>query len=330
MGGPGLLGVVGTPKTLATVEAPMDKKILIDMGAFHPLLVCASYNKSTPFDAVAFVKNTLLRKFEGLNVEFFFDGDGNAEKYNTSTCRRNRRTELAAAEAKIQVIEQLASRGQGIKESDYKLLQKTLCHSKFVEYNIDILLSAAGFLHAQFQALGVVSHKDYSWNLPGLGIGNNSRIIKSISDGHDSVTTVLHRYEQNPAPATAASKSEALQLFQDHGLPIGVSTASSAPVLSSSTGSSSSSSSTCTTAASSSSTTTAASSSTATTAASSSAATTAASSSAATTAASSSACTTAASSSTTTTTALSSTCTTAASSSACTTTALSSTCTTTA
>ncbi|KAG0007773.1 hypothetical protein BGZ81_004619, partial [Podila clonocystis] len=254
MGGPGLLRVVGNAKTLATVEAPMDKKILVDMGAFHPLLVRASYNKSMPFDAVAFVKNTLLRKFEELDVEFFFDGDGNAEKYNTSMFRRNRQTELAAAEAKIQAVEDLASRGQGIKESDYKLLQKTLrglapvtfafkgaivqamraqgavvfftdgetdisirqrsaellashvpfvvvgndCdyaihptiptllrpkgRSKFIEYNIDILLSAAGFSRAQFQALGVVSHTDYSWNLPGLGIGNNSRIIKSISD----------------------------------------------------------------------------------------------------------------------------------------------------
>lgn len=255
MGGPGLLGIVGNPKTLATVDAPMDQKILVDVGAFHPLLLRASYNKSTTYDAVAFVKSTLLRKFEGLNVEFFIDGDGNTEKYNTSMHRRDRHTGLAAAEAQIEAMEQLASNGQGIKASDYKFVQKTLhgsipvtftfknaivqalrdqdavvffadgeadvrirqrsvellanqvpfvvvgndCdyaihptiptllrpkgHSKFIEYNIHILLSAAGFSRAQFQALGVVSHTDYSWNLPGLGIGNNSRIIKSISNG---------------------------------------------------------------------------------------------------------------------------------------------------
>jgi hypothetical protein len=254
MGGPGLLGVLGNSKTLATVDAPTDKKILVDVGAFHPLLLRACYNNSTTYDAVAFVKSTLWRKFEGLNVEFFFDGDGNAEKHDTSMHRRDRRAGLAAAEAQIQAVEQLASNGQGIKKSDYKLVHKTLRGSipvtfafksavvralrdqgavvffadgeadvkirqrsaellasqipfvvvgndcdyaihptiptllrpkgrKFIEYNINTLLSAAGFSRAQFQALGVVSHTDYSSNLPGLGVGSNSRIIKSISDG---------------------------------------------------------------------------------------------------------------------------------------------------
>ncbi|KAF9001812.1 hypothetical protein BGZ52_009838, partial [Haplosporangium bisporale] len=59
-----LMSVVGNLKTLAEADAPMDKKILVDVGAFHPLLLRASYNRSTIFDAVAFVKNTLLRKFE--------------------------------------------------------------------------------------------------------------------------------------------------------------------------------------------------------------------------------------------------------------------------
>lgn len=230
--------------------------------------------------------------------------------------RRDRHMQLDAAEAEVQVIERLARNGNGIKASDYKLLQKTLrglvpvtfefksaiiqelrahgavisfadgeadirirqrsaellanqipfvvmgndCNyaihltiptllrpkgrSKFIEYDINILLSAAGFSHAQFQALGVVSHTDYSWNLPGLRIGKNSRIIKAISDGrfvlhvmpclmllwcllvfiqfldrhsffwtlfycllgHDTVSTVLHRYAQNPEVQAAKAQ----------------------------------------------------------------------------------------------------------------------------
>jgi hypothetical protein len=126
MGGPGLLGIMENPKTLATVDAPMDQKILVDVGAFHPLLLHASYNKSTTYDTVAFVKSTLLRKFEGLNVEFFIDGDGNTKKYNTLMHCCDRHTGLAAAEAQIEAMEQLASNGQGIKASDYKFVQKTL------------------------------------------------------------------------------------------------------------------------------------------------------------------------------------------------------------
>lgn len=40
------------------------------------MLVCAVYNSSDTFDAVRFVKNTLQRKFAGLDVEFFFDLKG--------------------------------------------------------------------------------------------------------------------------------------------------------------------------------------------------------------------------------------------------------------
>lgn len=76
MGGPGLLGIVGHAKTLPKVDVPLGKKILVDIGAFHQLLLRASYNKSPQYDAVAFIKNSLLRKFHGLDVEFFFDGDG--------------------------------------------------------------------------------------------------------------------------------------------------------------------------------------------------------------------------------------------------------------
>ncbi|KAG0195133.1 hypothetical protein BGX28_002216, partial [Mortierella sp. GBA30] len=53
---------------------------------------------------------------------------------------------------------------------------------KFLEYDVATLLSKAGLARAQYQALRAMSHTDESWSLPGLGIGNNTRIIKSISD----------------------------------------------------------------------------------------------------------------------------------------------------
>jgi hypothetical protein len=54
---------------------------------------------------------------------------------------------------------------------------------KFREYDIDALLAKAELTRAQYQALGVISQTDYTWNLPGLGVTRNIRIIKSISNG---------------------------------------------------------------------------------------------------------------------------------------------------
>ena len=62
---------------------------------------------------------------------------------------------------------------------------------RFLKYDVDTLLAKAGLSRAQYQALGVISRTDYSWNLPGLGIGNNTRIIKSLSDGKFALPVFL-------------------------------------------------------------------------------------------------------------------------------------------
>ncbi|KAG0373132.1 hypothetical protein BGX24_012096, partial [Mortierella sp. AD032] len=79
MGSPGLMGILGTGRSMPQVDLPTDKKILADVEAYHQLLSRACYNETDRFDPVVVVKNTLLKIFEGHDVEFFFDGDGNAE-----------------------------------------------------------------------------------------------------------------------------------------------------------------------------------------------------------------------------------------------------------
>lgn len=254
MGGPGLLAVLGRCGALPKVDLPQNKKVLVDVEAFHTLLVRASYNNSDTFDAVRFIKNTLQKKFAGLDVEYFFDGDGNSEKFRTSMERRTE-SKLEGAEVLIRKMEERAATGNGIKKREYKTVQKILRSStvltydfkaaivnalrsdgevvcfeggeadlairrrswelldnwvefvvvgndcdyavhptttillrpwgknKFIEYNINTLLSNAGLSRAQYQALGVISCTDYSRNLPGLGIISNRRIIKAVSNG---------------------------------------------------------------------------------------------------------------------------------------------------
>ncbi|KAF9987891.1 hypothetical protein BGZ75_010299 [Mortierella antarctica] len=110
MGGPGLMALMGKCKTLPK-------------------------NNSDKFDAVRFVKNVLFQKFAGLDVEYFFDGDGNAEKFRTSMQRRGTTSDLDAAESRIRTMEELASRGHGIKKTDYKIVQKALRSSTAVTYD---------------------------------------------------------------------------------------------------------------------------------------------------------------------------------------------------
>ncbi|KAG0195390.1 hypothetical protein BGX28_001531 [Mortierella sp. GBA30] len=120
------MAVMGKARPLPKVDTPKDKKILVDVEAYHPLLVRACYNKSMKFNPVSFVKNSLLQKFSGLDVEFFFDGD-----------------DLDMAEARIRKMEELATSGHGIKKSDYKFVQQTLRSSTPITHE---------FKHAVVQA----------------------------------------------------------------------------------------------------------------------------------------------------------------------------------
>ncbi|KAG0247261.1 hypothetical protein DFQ27_002319, partial [Actinomortierella ambigua] len=54
--------------------------------------------------------------------------------------------------------------------------------SRYIQYDIPTCLDKVALSRAQYQALGVVSHTDYSFNLPRLGIATNIKIIKAISD----------------------------------------------------------------------------------------------------------------------------------------------------
>ncbi|KAG9321301.1 hypothetical protein KVV02_007874 [Mortierella alpina] len=119
------LGYRNNPHTQAE-HISEEQKILVDVEAYHSLLIRACYNNSDKFDAVRFVKNVLLKKFAGIDVEFFFDGDGNAEKFRTGMQRRGTTSDLDAAEARIRTMEEQPSRGHGIKKADFKIVQKAL------------------------------------------------------------------------------------------------------------------------------------------------------------------------------------------------------------
>ncbi|KAF8923020.1 hypothetical protein BGZ47_005122, partial [Haplosporangium gracile] len=100
--------------------------ILVDAEAFHTLLMRAFFNHSDMFKSALLVKNSLMKSFPGLDVEFFFDGDGNVEKYSTSMQRRNKTSALDTAEANIAEMEQQAINGRGIKKMAFKKAQKAL------------------------------------------------------------------------------------------------------------------------------------------------------------------------------------------------------------
>ncbi|CAO3563939.1 unnamed protein product [Mortierella alpina] len=206
--------------------------------------------------------------------------------------RRNRNTALDAAEDRIEVMENRAAEGFGIRKVDYKFVQDTLKKStpvtldfklelfyvlrargatvvldqgeadiairhraeqllgegiefvvvgndcdyaihptittllrpwgrdKFLEYDIPTCLKEASLSRAQYQALGAVSHTDYSWNLPRLGIGNNSRIIRSISSEHDDVVLILSRYDEHPEDKAAWIKYEEQEMASRSAKPI--------------------------------------------------------------------------------------------------------------
>ncbi|CAO3574002.1 unnamed protein product [Mortierella alpina] len=257
------------------------------------LLVRACFSASPTFDAVKFVTNSLLSKFTGTDVEFFLDGYGNQEKHHTSMQRRNRNTALDAAEDRMEVMEDGAAEGLGIRKVDYKFVRDTLKKStpvtldfklelfyalrargatvvldqgeadiairhraeqllgegiefvvvgndcdysihptittllrpwgrdKFLEYDIPTCLKEASLSRPQYQALGAVSHTDYSWNLPGLGIGNNSRIIRSVSSEHDDdVMLILSRYDEHPEVKAAWIKYEEQEMASRSAKPI--------------------------------------------------------------------------------------------------------------
>ncbi|KAF9271586.1 hypothetical protein BGZ68_003332, partial [Mortierella alpina] len=86
------------------------------------------------FDAVRFIKNTLQKKFAGLDVEYFFDGDGNSEKFRTSMERRTE-SKLEGAEVMIRKMEERAATGNGIKKREYKTVQKILRSSTVLTYD---------------------------------------------------------------------------------------------------------------------------------------------------------------------------------------------------
>ncbi|KAF9964990.1 hypothetical protein BGZ73_001636, partial [Actinomortierella ambigua] len=224
----------------------------LGVEAFHGVITRALYNHGTKFNSVTNVTEFLLKRFEGLDTDFFIDGDGNAEKYYTSGLRRDRTEALDDAESRVDEMEQLATQGRGIKKSSFQAAQKTLRSSifptiqfkraivqalqqaqktvlrcsgeadlairarslqpqsqelayvvvgndcdyaihpgtsrllrpwrgRYVDYNIDALLTKAGLMRVQYQALGVVSKTGYSWNLPGLGLGRNRAIIKACT-----------------------------------------------------------------------------------------------------------------------------------------------------
>ncbi|KAF9553912.1 hypothetical protein EC968_010023, partial [Mortierella alpina] len=89
MGGPGLLALLGKAKSLSKLDTPKNKKILVDIESYHQLLVRACFNPT--FDA-----------------------------------RRNRNTQLDAAEERIALMEDRASDGLGIRKADFKFVQDTL------------------------------------------------------------------------------------------------------------------------------------------------------------------------------------------------------------
>ncbi|KAG0220195.1 hypothetical protein BGW41_008003, partial [Actinomortierella wolfii] len=66
---------------------------------------------------------------------------------------------------------------------------------KYVKYDIDNLLADAGLTREQFKILLVVSHTDYSRNLPRLGIATNLKIIKNIAPGR--YADMLRHYQAN-------------------------------------------------------------------------------------------------------------------------------------
>ncbi|KAK3838059.1 MAG: hypothetical protein J3R72DRAFT_493171 [Linnemannia gamsii] len=219
MGGPGLMRILGTARSMPKVDLPTDKKILVDVEAYHQLLSRACYNETDRFDPVVFVKNTLLKIFEGHDAEFFFNGDGNAEKFKTAMQRRDKTAPLDSVEALIVTMEQpeqLVSAGIqsvvlgngcdcAIHPATATLLRPWGC-KRFLEYDINALLGKAGLSRVQYQALGVVSHTDYSWNISGLGIGNNNRILKSISKDNDTLQTLLQSYNVHPEVQIALAR----------------------------------------------------------------------------------------------------------------------------
>ena len=62
MGGPGLLALLGSAQSLPKVDAPTDKKILVDVEAFHRQLVRAFFNDGASSNSVEIVKSLLMKR----------------------------------------------------------------------------------------------------------------------------------------------------------------------------------------------------------------------------------------------------------------------------
>ncbi|KAG0263341.1 hypothetical protein DFQ27_001800 [Actinomortierella ambigua] len=99
----------------------------------------------------------------------------------------------------------------------FKWLLRPWC-SRYIEYDIPTRLDKTGLSRAQYQALGVVSHTDCSFNLPRLGIATNIKIIKAISYNKDTASAILQRYYIDPkvVAAYAAHTSDNLHLSRPH------------------------------------------------------------------------------------------------------------------
>ncbi|KAF9978694.1 hypothetical protein BGZ73_001049 [Actinomortierella ambigua] len=82
-------------------EASTSTRILQFVGASTLGVIKQSFK----FNSVPFVTQFLLKRFEGLDTEFFIDGDGNAEKHYTSSLRRDKAAALDDAESRVVEME---------------------------------------------------------------------------------------------------------------------------------------------------------------------------------------------------------------------------------
>ncbi|KAG0248686.1 hypothetical protein DFQ27_000708 [Actinomortierella ambigua] len=68
----------------------------------------------------------LKNRFQGFEAEYFLDGLGNKEKHKTSIARLDRDSAIYEATVVVNNMETLAEKGQGIKSTAYKTVQRNL------------------------------------------------------------------------------------------------------------------------------------------------------------------------------------------------------------
>ncbi|KAF9150577.1 hypothetical protein DFQ26_001522, partial [Actinomortierella ambigua] len=160
------------------------------------------------------VKSDLVTAMEKKNSPEEADTIIHHVKGEADLAIRNRARELAASTRLVVVVG---------NDCDYCIAPevKWLLRpwgSRYIQYDIPACLDKAGLSRAQYQALGVVSHTDYSFNLPHLGIATNIKIIKAISDDKDTARAILQRYYNDPkvVAAYAAYTRDNLHLSRPH------------------------------------------------------------------------------------------------------------------